>query len=121
MDALRRAHLEDDAQRETLEAMIASLGGCEPDESNKVHEVEPSREIILYEWISETEAQPMERSNPLYKEFWSKGYGKSDWLHELGKDVCVRLGHNRNEPAIKACVIDLDPTCIVLSRWPDRR
>ena len=121
MDALRRAHLEDDAQRETLEAMIASLGGCEPDESQKVHEVEPSREIILYEWISETEAQPMERSNPLYKEFWSKGYGKSDWLHELGKDVCVRLGHNRNEPAIKACVIDLNPTCIVLSRWPERR
>jgi hypothetical protein len=123
MDALRRAHLEDDAQRETLEAMIASLGGYEPDEPKKVDEVEPNREIILYEWTSEdeTEAQPMERSNPLYKEFWSKGYGKYDTFHEKGVGAGFALKRHKDEPAIKAYVIDLDPTCIVLSRWPERR
>ena len=123
MDALRRAHLEDNAQRETIEAMIASLGGCEPDEPKKVDEVELNREIILYEWTSEdeTEAQPMERSNPLYKEFWSKGHGKKDCFHELGENCCFRLGHNKDEPAMKAHVIDLNPTRIVLSRWPERQ
>jgi hypothetical protein len=114
-DALNRARREDAAQRETLESMIAALGGCEPDDV-PTQPVESDREIVLYQCNEEDgTVSPMERSNPLYKEFWAKGWAKSDRLYELESNEWFRLDYGQ-ETVLEAYILDRNPMKLAIKR-----
>ncbi len=117
-DALDRARLEDAAQRETLESMVASLGGCPSDGEDAVSYVQPDREIVLYQLSADdsSTAEPMERSNPLYKEFWAKRWAKSDDLHAMESNNWFGLDY-RGETVLKAYILSRNPMKLVLKRY----
>ncbi len=78
-EALERARLVDDAQRQTIAGMVETLGGVSstPDADPG----EPIRQIVLYELDDDGDPVPMNRSNPLHREFWGDRWHKNDELH----------------------------------------
>jgi len=113
MDAFAATREIDRMQRETLAEIAASYDATPADDKP----AEPDMEIVLYELDGDGDHVPMNRLNPLHREFWRDGWAKTAGLRDFstGDELNLRLGDRH---AFAARILRKNPMHLLLVR-PD--
>ena len=115
MDIFAKTRQIDIMQRGTMAEMAANLGATPvADEPT-----EPDMEIVLYELPDDAEtindAIPMNRLNPIHREFWGDGWAKTAGLRDFppGDDITLSTGGRH---VFTAQILRKNPMHLLLKR-----